>query len=231
MTETIFNANTAKLARTAAEAFAQAVAQILAKKDYAVVVLPGGRSVIEFFKVLKTRADIDWNKIHFFMLDERLVGMEDEDSNFRQAYEQLFLELVDGKKLSWHNLHPFTYQPQALDKGIKSYENELKQFGGKYDIVIAGVGADGHTAALFPNHKALQSQDNFVMLADSPKSPAGRMTSSVKLIQTATVAFVFFIGTEKQKAYKNFLDKNTKWQECPAKILQKIKTVYIVTNL
>ena len=218
MTQTIFNKNTGELAKAAVEVFAAAVARISDKKDYAVVAVSGGQSVVDFFNALKNKKDIDWNKIHFFMLDERLVDLENEDSNFRQAYERLFIDLVDSKKLSWRNLHPFAYQPHVADKGIGSYEKELKQFGGKYDIVVAGAGEDGHIAALFPNHTALQSGDKFVTFDNSPKPPAGRMTSSVTLIQTAAIAFVFFISAHKQQAYTNFLDEVVKWQECPAKI-------------
>jgi len=226
----IFNKNTTALARAASESFAKAVAEILAKKDYAVVAIPGGRSVIEFFKVLKKRQDIDWEKIHFFMLDERLVGLEDEDSNFRQAYEQFFSGLVNNKKLSWRNLHPFSYQPRLADKGVASYEKELKKFGGKYDIVVAGVGEDGHTAALFSNHSALQSKDNFITFTNSPKQPAGRMSASPKLIASADCGIIIFIGQGKEGAYRKFIDDLIDWHDCPSKIFKKIKNLYVITN-
>jgi len=165
------------------------------------------------------------------MLDERLVDLESQNSNFRQAYEHLFVDLVDSGRLSWRNLHPFVYKPQDTDHGMGGYVKELEQYWLKYDIVIAGVGEDGHVAALFPRHATLESNDAFVTLNDSPKPPVGRMSSSVRLIQTARAAFVFFVGESKQEAYRNFMDDGVDWWDCPAKILREVEELYIVTTL
>ncbi|MFA6551034.1 MAG: 6-phosphogluconolactonase [Patescibacteria group bacterium] len=231
MIKTLYNKDARKSAQAAVKNFAAAVRQILAQKKYAIVAIPGGRSMVEFFNVLKREKNIDWKKLHFFMLDERLVDLKNEDSNFRQAYEKLFQPLIKDGRLSQGNLHPFNYNSKAADCGINAYRKELKKFGLKYDIVIAGVGEDGHIGALFPDHSALENKADFVILRDAPKKPAGRITSSVKLIQTAPVAFVFFIGEKKRAAYKKFFNNSTGDKKCPAKILKKIKNLYIITDL
>ena len=230
MLQTLYNSDKIKLAHVAADAFARHVNELLAKQDHVVVALPGGRSVREFFSVLKERDDIDWQKVHFFMLDERLVSLDDEQSNYRTAREQLFDFLIQNKNLPSENIHPFIYDATAADFGLQVYEAKLKQFGGKYDIVIAGVGEDGHTASLFPNHPTLDQKRNFVLENNSPKSPRERISASPALIKQAKVAIVFFIGDGKREAYRNFMDERVDWRKCPVKILRKIADVYVITN-
>ena len=215
----------------AVENFILAVQKILARKDYAVVAIPGGNSIVEFFSILKQEKNISWEKLHFFMLDERLVSLKNEDSNFRQAYEKLFQPLIKDGRLSRGNLHPFNYESKTLGYGINAYKKELVKFGLQYDIVLAGVGEDGHIGALFPDYSALENKADFVILRDAPKLPAERMTSSVKLIQTASVAFAFFIGGKKRAAYEKFLNESINIKKCPASLLKKVKNLYVVTDL
>ncbi|MDP3900053.1 MAG: 6-phosphogluconolactonase [bacterium] len=230
MLTVLCNSNTIKLAHVAAGAFTRHVNELLTRQDYVVVALPGGRSVREFFAVLK-QEDIAWQKIHFFMLDERLVSLEDDDSNYKAAKEQFFDFLIQEKNLPAENVHPFIYDAKTADFGLKVYEAELKQFGGKYDIVVAGVGEDGHTASLFPNHQTLDSIENFVLEKNSPKPPSERISASPALIKQTKVVLVFFIGEGKIDAYKKFNDENTDWHECPVKIFREVEKCYAVTNI
>lgn len=232
MINTIYNSDTNILAQQAADAFARDVHKVLAIKDEVVVAIPGGGSITDFFSALQKNTGIDWKKIHFFMLDERLVDLESKDSNFHNAYQNLFINLVDSKKISWSNLHPFVYKPQDKDSGAFFYNEELKQFGSKYDIVIAGVGADGHIGAIFPNHPVFDNNEsNFITLKDSPKPPQDRMTSSVDLIKSARFAFAFFINEGKRQAYDNFLSDLVEKRACPAKILTAIEELHVVTDM
>ena len=188
------------------------VSKYIASKKRIIMALPGGRSIVPFLEKFKEEK-IEWNKIHFFMADERLVKLNDKDSNFRMLSEKFFSELISKGNLSPMNLHPF-----RVEKGIKEYETDLISMGGKFDIVILGVGEDGHVAGLFPNYTVLDKSKYFIEFHDSPKPPKDRMSSSKNLIEKSEVSVLLFVGESKKEAYGKFMDEKTNWKECPAKI-------------
>jgi 6-phosphogluconolactonase len=186
------------------------------KQDKIVVALPGGRSIVPFLTQLKNEK-LPWEKMHFFMVDERLVPIQDKESNFRHVSEIFFSDLIAKGKLSPFNLHPYNYK-----KGTSEYETELKSFGGKFDIIIFGVGEDGHIGGLFPNYTINDESDFFIEFHDSPKPPKDRMSASRKLVEKAKLAVLLFVG-DKKEAYEHFNDEKTSHLDCPAKLMKKIK--------
>jgi 6-phosphogluconolactonase len=196
------------------------IADFIRKKGKVVMALPGGRSIAHFLQIFKEE-DLEWNNIHFFMADERLVKITDPDSNFRLLSDVFFAELIKAGKLSVHNLHPF-----RMERGIKEYEVDLKAYGGKFDVVILGVGEDGHVAGLFPQLSVLKEEEYFMEFHNSPKPPKDRMSSSRKLIEKADIGVLLFIGEGKKDAYKSFMDDKVSWKDCPAKILKKKAIAY-----
>lgn len=185
------------------------------KQDRIVVALPGGRSIVPFLGKLKNEK-LPWEKMHFFMVDERLVPIQDKDSNFRHVSEIFLSDLIAKGRLSPFNLHPYNYK-----KGIVEYEAELKSMGGKFDIIIFGVGEDGHIGGLFPNYTINDDSDFFIEFHDSPKPPKDRMSASRKLVLRAKLAVLLFVG-DKKAAYERFLDDETSYVECPAKLMKQI---------
>lgn len=199
------------------------VSKYIASKERVIMALPGGRSIVPFLKKFKEEK-IDWNKIHFFMVDERLVSISDKESNFKHISEVFFSELIASGKLSPFNLHPF-----MIEKGTKEYETKLKSFGGKFDIIAFGVGEDGHIGALFPDYSVLDESEYFFEIHESPKPPKDRMSSSRKLIQRCDMAILLFVGYKKE-AYKHFIDEKISWKKCPAKIVKDKALVYTDFN-
>lgn len=227
MIKTLYNNDTSELARQAVEILSQHINELLKTQDYITLAVPGGRSVRDIFAALKNKENINWSKVHIFMVDERLVPMDDPVSNYLLAKQSFIDHLINNSKLPEENVHPFFYEKKAED-----YETELERFGDKYDIVIAGVGEDCHVAALFPDHPALDEMvKNFTILHDSPKQPLGRMTATPKLLKQTKVAFILFINEAKTDAYKTFLDLKIDYHQCPAKILSEVENLYIVTNI
>jgi len=216
----ITSPNLEVLATKTASHLAATINRLLETQPHVVIGLPGGRSPIFLFEELSKRTDIPWDKIHFFLVDERLVPIDHPDSNFRLVSEVFFSKLQPTP----YHLHPF--------HSTTAYEQELKTYGGRFDIVILGVGEDGHTAALFPHHPALKSEaEYFITIDNSPKPPVGRMTSSVKLLQRSQVAYVLFIGESKRAAYVGFLNPEVSLEDCPVKIINQVLEVFIVTDL
>lgn len=189
-----------------------------------VIGLPGGRSIKTLFNELKD-LDIDWKKIHIFLIDERIVPLEHEDSNFNMLKQNLLNNLIKQKKLQEKNIHPFDIKKHD----VNSYIDQFKKF--KYfDIAFFGVGEDCHIGALFPNHTINRNEDYFIEINDSPKLPKNRMTLTKKLALKTKIGVFLFIGKTKENAFKKFLDKNITLEECPAKIAYKINSIILKTD-
>ncbi|MEM3373852.1 MAG: 6-phosphogluconolactonase [Candidatus Woesearchaeota archaeon] len=183
---------------------------------------PGGRSVQILFNELK-KEDIDWKKVHIFLVDERIVPLHHEESNFNMLKNKLLNTLTKEKGLPEKNIHPFDIEKHD----INSYTSELKKFG-YFDIAIFGVGEDCHICALFPNHHSIKNNSKyFIEINDSPKLPKNRMTSTKSLVLKTKLGIFLFIGKEKKQAFEKFLDKKTKINECPAKLAYKINSIIL----
>lgn len=219
------------LEKEAARVIAESIKDLLLQQDRVTLAIPGGRSVTGIFSQLKT-LDIDWHKVHIFMVDERLVPIDHDDSNFKLANDTFIRELITEGSLPAKNVHPFGYDEKSEDKGIAFYEEQVKDHGGSYDIILLSAGEDCHVGALYPNHSSIKDDAAYYLtMDDSPKPPKGRMTASKNLLLSAKVALILFVGENKRKAYEKFLDEEVTTAECPAKIVAAIPEVYVVTDL
>jgi len=206
------------------------ISALLKTQKYVVMAVPGGRSVRGVFHLLKL-ADIPWKKTHIFMVDERLVPIEHDDSNFKLAYESFIKYLTEKGKLPKQNVHPFIIDTTKKDYGLARYKEELIKYGGRYDIVLLGVGEDCHVGALFPNHASVKDDSEyFLILNDSPKAPKKRMTLSRKLLLRSQSVLAFFYSENKRNAFEKFND-NTGYIDCPAQLIKQVKESYALTDL
>ncbi|KAH9056995.1 6-phosphogluconolactonase [Lactarius vividus] len=149
---------------------------------------------------------------HIFYADERVVPLNDPDSNHHLAKNVLYSQV----SIPHENIH--TIDPDQLDdleELADAYEKELiKEFAQKdsarfpiFDLILLGVGPDGHTASLFPGHELLSEEDRWVAyIEDSPKPPPRRITLTLPVINHATrIAFVA-TGAGKAPTLKAILD-------------------------
>ena len=230
--KTIINTQDDRLAVLAAQTLVDEVHDILEHKQQCVLGIVGGSSVVGLFVQLSKNREMPWDKIHIFMVDERLVPLEDEQSNYRLARESFLDALLAHGLINQEQLHPFVYDAQTSDYGVKTFKQELKQYGGQFDIVILSSGEDGHCAALFPNHNSIDNDSTtFLTMEDSPKPPAKRMSSSRSLLQGCTAAFALFMGERKHEAYKLFSKQDTTIQQCPIVLVKDIERGYVITNI
>lgn len=198
--------------------------------------LCGGRSVVGLLSALE-RESVNQprellGRIQFFMVDERLVPLTDEQSNFGGLKRLLFDSLVEKGAISQAQLHPFVTRREVSDFGCGAYLEELQAFGGKFTVVVLGVGEDGHVAGLFPNHPTLQErEERFLHFHDSPKPPPDRMTASSALITNAELSVVLALGEGKRDAWKAFTDEAVTVGACPAKLATKAHSCLVVTDL
>lgn len=148
-----------------------------------------------------------------FYADERCVPLDHEDSNHRLATEEFFRHTT----IPSENIHTIdTSLLNDLEELSDAYEKELiREFAQKdsarfpiFDLILLGVGPDGHTASLFPGHELLSEEDRWVAwIDDSPKPPPKRITLTYPVINhAARVAFVM-IGDSKAHVLQSVLDR------------------------
>lgn len=198
--------------------------------------LCGGRSVVGLLSALEKESENQPNdilkRIQFFMVDERLVPLADEQSNYGGLKKLLFDSLVEKGAISEAQLHPFVCDANLNDYGCAHYVDELGRSGGRFTVVVLGVGEDGHVAGLFPRHRSLSVPGlNFIHFHDSPKPPAGRMTASVGLIEGADLSIVLALGEAKRTAWESFKAEGTDVADCPAITATRAKACVVVTDL
>lgn len=217
----------AELTRQAALLIKKAIADLLHNQAHVVLAIAGGRSVVPIFQLLPSTDGIPWNKVHIFMVDERVVPLDHQDSNYRLARENFIDELVNNGQLPKENVHPFT-----LEDGVDLYSEELKAFGGCFDLVLLSAGEDGHIASLFPDHPGLRNRSEaYIEVPDSPRPPLLRISASHRLLMRSKMAILLFNGQAKKQALKAFNSPGIHFKKCPAKIIRSIPESYLLTDI
>jgi 6-phosphogluconolactonase len=158
----------------AANAAERLIARLAQESDRAAVCLTGGSAPEPLYRLLATeayRSRLPWERVHWFVGDERFVPEHDALSNMGMA-RRLFLDLVGA---SPENIHPVPTTAESPEAAARRYEAELKRFyGGEklvpgrplFAFVLMGFGNDGHTASLFPNAPALQERERWAVGVD-----------------------------------------------------------------
>ena len=155
------------LAKTAAE---RIIARIAANGDRVAICLTGGSSPKQLYQLLATdayRSQIPWQRVHWFIGDERFVPVDDPLNNMGTA-RRIFLDLYAPAA----NIHAIPTDTASPEQAAYRYESELKSFYGAdeldsarplFDIVLMGVGPDGHIASLFPGYPAIEETERWVV--------------------------------------------------------------------
>jgi 6-phosphogluconolactonase len=154
------------LAKAAAE---RVMARIAVNNGRVAICLAGGSSPRALYALLATdayRTRIPWQRMHWFIGDERFVGTDDPSNNMAMA-RRTFLDQYAPAS----NIHPIAIDTGDPDESARRYENELKSFYGSdrldparplFDVVLLGAGPDGHTASLFPGYPAIEETTRWV---------------------------------------------------------------------
>lgn len=165
--------------------------------------LPGGSVADVFFPVL-ARAALDWGRVHFFWGDERAVAPDHPDSNYAVA-RRLLLEPVAAAPSAVHRMRA---DEPDLDQAARGYETELRQAlgDGALDVVLLGMGPDGHVCSLFEGHPALAEASRFAIpVTDSPKPPPRRITLTRPALRAAKLVVLAAFGAAKAEVVRAVL--------------------------
>lgn len=222
MPQNIFiSENLQALSRAAAEHFVRLGAEAIEKNNRFTLALSGGSTPKMLFQTLASdefRLQIDWTKTFFFFGDERCVPPDSAESNYRMARENLFESL---------NIKPenvFRWQTEfAPAIAAEDYENQLKDFFAlkeneipRFDLILLGMGADGHTASLFPETGALDETEKLAVANLVEKFASFRLTFTFPLINNAANIIFLIAGAEKAETVKIVLKGEFEPQKFPA---------------
>ena len=192
------------LAATAAE---RILARIVAARDRVAICLTGGSSPQELYRLLATdawRNKIPWQRVHWFIGDERFVPANDALNNMGMA-RRTFL----GRCAPASNIHPIPTDSGSPEQAASRYERELKSFYGAevfdptrplFELVLMGVGPDGHTASLFPGYSALAETKRWVIgVPEAHVEPfVPRVTLTLPALSSCREMLFEVAGSEKR---------------------------------
>jgi 6-phosphogluconolactonase len=165
------------------------------------VSLAGGSTPIATYKKIAAHSGFDWNRAHWFFGDERFVPLDDARSNYRMAHETLLA------KAPADHVHPIPTDMADATAAAAAYEMHLKAFLGTekpLDVVLLGLGLDGHTASLFPGDPVLNVTEHWVSVAklgsDDP-----RVTLTYPTLNASRNVAFFVAGTDKREMLKRLV--------------------------
>lgn len=199
----IYN-NTEEINTAAADIFTTSAQKAIAEKGKFTAVLTGGSSPAGIYKLLASddyKNKIDWSKVFIFWGDERWVPLNDDLSNAKMSYATL-LSHVPIPKSNIFEMYKDGTTPE--DYAI-AYEQSIRNVlgdEGKFDLILLGMGDDGHTASLFPGEAVLEEQNKWVSAYYLEPQKMHRITLTAPLINKAEKIIVVAFGEKKAPALK-----------------------------
>ncbi|MEJ2695825.1 MAG: 6-phosphogluconolactonase [Candidatus Sulfobium sp.] len=163
--------------------------------------LSGGHTPVEFYNRLAGLEDISlWNNTHIFLADERCVPPDHDDSNYR-LLRNTFLDRVPVPS---QNIHAVPVEPSSAEVSAVRYELVLTDFFGlsrgmppRFDLILLGIGEDGHTASLFPGSEAVKETEHLTASVPLDKRRHDRVTLTLPVINSARNVAVLLSGDNK----------------------------------
>jgi 6-phosphogluconolactonase len=233
----------AALAREAAARFVALAQSALATRGEFSVALSGGATPRDAYDLLASpefASRVDWARIHFFWGDERAVPPDHPDSNYRMAYETLLARIqpparnvhriraelapADAAREYEEELQNF-FQPQSAQRTQRKKENPATSVSSmvnpaRIDLILLGLGADGHTASLFPHTRVLHERTRWVAAEYVEELEAHRITLTVPIINAAKNILWLVAGEDKAQTVREVLRGAHRPDDLPAQLIR-----------
>lgn len=206
------------LSERAAAATVATIADAVERHGRCSLVLSGGHTPRALYALLAStyRDQIPWPLVHVFWGDERYVPSDDPASNYGMARKSLLSQVL----LPSQNIHPMPTNSSSPEEAARDYEATLHAEAAPhtppFDLLLLGLGEDGHIASLFPRSPALQETTRWVVAVTVPAEPAIRLTLTLPAIVTAARIFVLVSGTGKSNALAHVLRPRADPYDYPA---------------
>ena len=199
------------LARGAAEYFVARSGEAVAQKGFFTVALSGGSTPKILYELLADpnepfHAQVPWSRTHFFWSDERHVPPDHPDSNYRMAHEAMLSRVP----VPASNVHRVRSENPNADEAAAEYEQTLlqltKQTLPQLDLILLGLGNDGHTASIFPGSEVLDETKRLVAAPWVEKLNTFRITMTLPLLNNGAAVVFLVSGAEKAEIVKKVIE-------------------------
>jgi 6-phosphogluconolactonase len=217
----------AAIARRAAQKFVEAAAAAVIEKGSFSVALAGGSTPKALYALLvndpSLRAQVPWDKMQVFFGDERHVGPRDRDSNFRMATEAMIAKspLKPAQVTRIKGEYPDANQAsREYEQAIRSHFKLPEGMFPRFDLVLLGMGSEGHTASLFPGTKALHEKERIAVSNWVGKLLCERITLTAPAINNAAHVIFMVTGADKAPALTAVLERVYEPDQLPAQLIQ-----------
>jgi 6-phosphogluconolactonase len=187
------------------------------------VVLSGGSTPRILYSLLGSdlyRRKVDWHHVHFFWADERCVPVVHEESNFKLVFDLLLSKI----SLPQGNIHRIKVE-EGPEKGAQDYEDCIREFFKVsgfpvFDLIILGVGKDGHTASLFPGSLSLEEKTRLAIPVYMEEIKRHRITLTLPVLNNADHIVFLAAGPAKADAIKEILENRK--EQYPAGLVSPV---------
>ena len=215
-----------QLAIAAAERFVDYEYPFHGEPDRFSVALAGGNTPRRVYKLLATerfKHRVEWAKVDLFFGDERCVPPDHPDSNYGMTYETLISKVA----IPANNVHRMIGEGNP-EESARLYENQLRTFFAglswpRFDLVLLGMGEDGHTASLFPGSEALNEKSKWAVPTKQKQTGQDRLTLTVPVFNHAARVMFLVTGTTKAERLAQVLRPQPGKDGLPAQAIQPVE--------
>ena len=208
-------ADPAEVARAAARMFVDFAWQSIARDGKFTVALSGGNTPRAMFELLASqefRGQIDWAKVYIFWSDERAVPPESPESNYGMARKELLVRVP----IPQANVFRMEAEKPNIGRAAHEYEEVLREHLDlddrgfpKFHLILLGMGADGHTASLFPGNRVTLQTSRWVSTPTVAKLNARRMTLTLPVLDSAMRVVFLVVGSDKAEMLRAVIEGKT----------------------
>lgn len=193
------------------------------------VALSGGTTPLPILDILR-KADLEWQRFNFFMVDERCVPLTDPASNYTNINHCFFSHIQAAH-------YSMIKEGLSIEESIKAYKEELISEVDlsdtripKFDLILLGMGEDGHTASLFPKSKALKEEIEIVTKNYVPQLDSDRITMTYPVLKNANEIIVLAKGSKKMAILDELYNTRAIQYPMYELIVSNVKMSWIVTE-
>ena len=207
-----------ELSKTAAASFIELANRSIAERGKFLVSLSGGSTPMKLYERLADEK-MDWSRVHFFWGDERCVPVDDSGNTYGQTKKILF------DKIGQTNIHRVRSELEPESAAV-DYARTLSGFADapfdfpRFDLVLLGMGDDGHTASLFPNSPIDISTPTLAVTANYQDRPANRVTLTPRVFNQAREIWFLVTGSSKAETLRRVIKGEKNLEQLPAQRIQ-----------
>lgn len=214
MTQVIVGPGPDDVARLAAEWLRQEITGAIAERGSCALALAGGRTPEPVYRDLASGPDMDWARVRIFFGDERAVPPDDPESNYGMVRRTLLARAAIPEA----NVQRMHAERRDRDAAAREYERALPA---RLDVIVLGIGQDGHTASLFPGSSAMDERERLVMPVIGPKPPGERLTLTPPAIEAARKLAVIAAGEDKAAMVARAIEGPLEPKRVPAQLARR----------